>query len=173
MFQKKIHTNHTVNQFSKGMSLIEVLVASAIIATSVVSIIGAYGGLTSLSLKNTTKVQAAMLLQEGAEAVRIMRDSGWTNNIASLSNATTYRFWWDNSSGRWRSTTTISMIDSTFDRTFVLSAVSRDATSFNPVTSGGTVDTGTKKVTITVAWRDDSGTTSKSVDMYLHDTYGN
>lgn len=150
------------------MSLIEVLVAAAIIVSSVVSIMGAYGGLTSLSLKNTPKLQAAMLLGEGAEALRIIRDSGWTENIASLSNGTTYRFTWDTAGGRWRATTSAFMIDGMFDRTFTLSAVSRDSTSYDPVTTGGTLDTGTRKASIQVSWNDGTGTTTKSVETYIY-----
>lgn len=159
-----------MNKFntSSGMSLIEVLVASAIIVSSVVSIMGAYGGLTSLSLKNTPKLQAAMLLGEGAEALRVIRDSGWTSNIATLSNGTTYRFTWDTAEGRWRATTSASMIDGMFDRTFTLSAVNRDSTSYDPVTTGGTLDTGTRKALIQVSWNDGTGTTTKSVETYIY-----
>lgn len=153
---------------SKGMSLVEVLVAAAIIVASVVSIMGAYAGLTSLSLKNTPKLQAAMLLAEGAEALRIMKESGWSTNIGNLTNGTTYRFTWDNSESRWKSTTTVSLIDGMFDRTFVLSAVNRDATTFDPVTSGGTLDSNTKKAVIQVSWSDGTSTTTKSVETYIY-----
>lgn len=58
---------------NRGVSIIEVLIASAIIMTSVVSIMGVYGGLTSIAIRNTAKVQAGMLLDEGAEALRYER----------------------------------------------------------------------------------------------------
>lgn len=152
------------------MSLIEVIVGTAIMVSSMVAIIGVYGGLTSLSLRNTPKVQAAMLLEEGSEILKIMRDTGWSSKIGSLTNGTTYRFVWQNSA--WTSTTSVQMIDSTFDRTFVLSAVNRDA-SYNIVTSGGTLDTGTKKATISVSWRDGSATTTRSVELYIFNTFSN
>ncbi len=164
----------TLKNSANGMSLIEVIVASAIIVASVVSIMGAYGGLTSLSLKNTPKIQAAMLLEEGAEALKIMRDSGWTANINPLVNGTTYRFTWDNTASRWKATTSVALIDSTFDRTFVTTAVYRDLTTYDVVSSSCSncsIDTGTRKVTISVSWLSDTGTTTKSVDTYVYNLH--
>lgn len=156
---------------SAGMSLVEVLIGAAIILTSVASLVGVFGGLTSLSLNSTPKVQAAMLLDEGVEALRLMRDSGWTAQINSLSNGTTYYFIWQNST--WKATTTVQVVDSLFTRSFVLSAVDRDTTTHDIVTSGGAVDTGTRKATISVAWLGQSGTTTKSVETYLYNSYNN
>lgn len=158
---------------NRGVSIIEVLIASAIIMTSVVSIMGVYGGLTSIAIRNTAKVQAGMLLDEGAESLRFMRDVSWTSNIAPLVNGTTYTLYWDHSvlNYGWRATTTRDMIDDQFDRTFVLSAVNRDATTYNIVNTGGVLDVGTRKATITVAWYDGVATTSKSIIMYLFNTY--
>lgn len=153
------------------MSLVEVIVASAIIISSTVGILGIFGGLTSLSLENTPRVQAAMLLEEGAEALRLMRDAGWTSKIGTLANGTTYRFAWVN--GEWRATTTPSMIDSTFDRTFTLQAVNRDTTTYNIVSSGGTLDSGTKKATVSVAWSYKGATTTRSIELYIYNTFNN
>jgi Tfp pilus assembly protein PilV len=157
---------------SKGISLVEVLVAAAIIATSVAGVIGVYGGLTSLSIKNTPRVQAAMLLEEGAEAVKMMRDSGWTRNIGSLSNNTAYGLVWNSSTG-WGATTTVSLIDGFFYRTVTFSQVSRDTTSFDIVSSDGAVDAHTKKAIISVAWKDGTATTTKTVEMYVHNRFSN
>ncbi len=158
---------------SRGVSVVEVLVASAIIMTSVVAILGVYSGLTSISLRNTAKVQAGMLLDEGAEALRFMRDVSWNTNIAPLANGTTYWLYWDYSTSTygWRATTTRVVIDDEFDRSFVVSAVNRDATTFDIVSSGGTLDAGTRKATITTSWFDKTATASKSIVMYLYNTY--
>lgn len=175
---KDICKNYTLRaerkkNLRRGVSLVEVLIASAIIMTSVVSIMGVYGGLTSIAIRNTAKVQAGMLLDEGAEALRFMRDVSWSTNINPLINGTTYALYWDYSASNygWRATTTKDMIDGQFDRTFVLSSVNRDASSFDIVNSGGTLDTGTRKATITVSWYDGVATTSKSIIMYLFNTY--
>ncbi|MBP6974497.1 MAG: hypothetical protein KBB54_00970 [Candidatus Pacebacteria bacterium] len=158
---------------NRGVSIVEVLIASAIIMTSVVAIMGVYSGLTSMAIRNTAKVQAGMLLDEGAEALRFMRDVSWASNINPLVNGTTYTLYWDYSVANygWKATTTRDLIDDQFDRTFVLSAVNRDATSYDIVNTGGTLDTGTRKATVTVSWYDGVATTSKSIIMYLYNTY--
>ncbi len=170
-FSKKEMVKQVKNRAGKGMSLVEIVVGAAIIMTAVVSLLGIFGGLTNLSIRNTPRVQAAMLLDEGAEVLRLMRDAGWHSKIGNLANGTTYRLLWQNSA--WTSTTTATLVDGKFDRTFVLSAVNRDATTYDIVTSGGSVDTGTRKATISVAWNDGSGTTTKSVQMYIYDTFSN
>lgn len=166
----RVGSSHARNA---GVSVVEVLIASAIIMTSVIAIMGVYGGLTSIAIRNTGKVQAGMLLDEGAEALRFMRDVSWTSNISPLVNGTTYTLYWDYSTSTygWRATTTRDMIDDQFDRTFVLSAVNRDATTYNIVNSGGVLDTGTRKATISVSWYDGVATTTKSIMMYLYNTY--
>lgn len=159
-------------KYTTGLSLVEVLIASAIIATSVASIIGAYGGLTSLSIKNTPFVQAAMLLEEGAEAVKMMRDSGWTTNIGNKTNGVPYGFTWSSATG-WRATSSVPLVDNFFYRTVTFSPVSRDNTSFDIVTSGGTADTNTRKATISVSWIHNNATTTRSIDMYIHNRFNN
>ena len=154
----------------RGLSLIEVVVGASIIGSSLVAIIGLYGGLTRMSYDNTARIQAAMLAEEGIEAADLMRDSGWTSQIASLSNGTTYRFVWHG--GTWKATTSVFMIDNKFDRTFVLSAVSRDGSS-NIVTSGGSVDSGTRKIAVSVAWSNGSATTTKVLESYVYNMFSN
>lgn len=162
-----------LNHRNRGVSLVEVLIASAIIMSSVVSIMGVYSGLTSIAIRNTAKVQAGMLLDEGAEALRFMRDVSWSTNINPLVNGTTYTLYWDYTVANygWKATTTRDMIDDQFDRTFVVSSVNRDATTYDIVNSGGTLDTGTRKATISVAWYDGAATSTKSIIMYLYNTY--
>ncbi len=159
-------------KFKSGLSLVEVLIASAIIATSVASIIGAYGGLTSLSIKNTPYVQAAMLLEEGTEAVKMMRDNSWSSNISNKTNGVPYGFSWNSSTG-WSATTSVPLVDEFFYRTVTFSAVSRDSTSFDIVTSGGAVDSGTRKATVSVSWVHNGATTTRSIDMYIHNRFNN
>lgn len=157
---------------TSGLSLVEVLIASAIISVSIASIMGAYGGLTALSIKNTPYVQAAMLLEEGAEAVKMMRDSGWSQNINTLTNGTPYGFTWAAATG-WRATSTIPMIDSFFYRTVTLTSVSRDSGTFDIVSTGGTTDANTRKATISVSWLSNGATTTRSLDMYIHNRFSN
>lgn len=155
----------------KGMSLVEVVIGSAIMLTSMVSIIGVYGSLTSMSLRTTSRVQAAMLAEETAEVLRFMRDTSWNQNISTLANSTTYHLAWVN--GAWVATTTPVTISNQFIRTFTLSTVNRDSTSYDIVPSGGTLDTGTRKATINISWLDGVSTSTRTAEMYIHNIFSN
>jgi type II secretory pathway pseudopilin PulG len=151
----------------KGTSLIEVIIASAIISLSTISTSVVYGNLVSLSTQNTAKVQAAFLLDEGVEAIKSMRGDAWSNIASTTSGTTNYFLWTTN---KWKATTTPSMVDNIFTRTFIVSAVNRD-TNLNISTSTGTNDAGTKKVDITVSWFDTKGTSTHATSMYIFNLY--
>lgn len=154
----------------RGISLIEVVVASAIISVTVVSIFGVFATTVKMGKNNIPHIQAALLAEEGAEAVKMLRDFGWAQNVATLSNGTTYRLGWDGS--RWTATTSAAMIDNKFDRTFVLSSVSRDS-NFDVVTSGGTSDSGSRKAVVSVSWMENGATTTKNLEFYIFDSFNN
>jgi Tfp pilus assembly protein PilV len=160
--------NKTYCNVKKGISIVEVIVASVIISLAVITISSIYGNLISLSSRNTTKVQAAFLLDESVEAIKTMRGESWSN-IASTTAGVSYYFLW--STDRWRATTTSSYVDNIFTRTFTVSAVNRDASTFNILTSTstGTLDTGTKKVDINVSWVEQGATSTRSTSMYVFD----
>lgn len=169
---KDISNNKNTGSISSGMSLVEVIVGAAIISTALIAIVGVFGGLSKLSYRNTARIQAAMLAEEGVEALKTMRDAGWTSKISPLNTSgTTYRLFWTGSA--WTSTTTSSaLIDNMFDRTFVVTPVNRDV-SFNVVSSGGSVDTNSRKIVVTVSWLDDNATTSKSLEDYIFNSFNN
>ena len=152
------------------MSIVEIVIGASIIAVALVVLVNSYTLIARYALSDTKVLKAAMLSEEGVEILKFMRDSGFAANIAPLTNGATYRFSWDDA--KWTSTTVHSWIDSRFDRTFVLSAVNRDASN-NVVSSGGTLDSGSKKATISVAWREGSATTTKTIEMYLFDIFNN
>lgn len=154
--------------YKKGMGMVEVLIASAVMAVVLISIISVYNSMAELSLKNTDVVQANFLLEEGAEALRIMRDTSW-QRISTTTLGTPYRFYWDNTT--WVATTSVVLVDQ-FDRTFVFEPVYRDM-NFNIVPSGGTIDTGTRKATISVAWLRNGATTTKSIETYVFNRLNN
>lgn len=156
----------------KGFSLVEVLVGVSIIMVSLVSIMSIFSSMLKLSVRDTPKLQAVFLTEEGVEAIRTVRDFGWAANISSLSLGTNYRFYWNSAQGKWTATTTYALVDNTFDRTFSLASVNRDA-NFNIVNSGGTLDSNTKLVTVNVSWNDGSGTSTKTLQTYIFNTYNN
>lgn len=148
--------------------MVEVIIASAIMGSVIIGIINAYRSLVDISLQNTEKIQSTFLIEEGVEAVRVMRDTSWSN-IASSTVGTTYYLKWRN--GNWTATTTPQIVD-IFTRTIVYSNAYRDG-SFNLVESGGTADTNSRKATVSVAWPGQAGTTTRSVDLYIFKTFNN
>lgn len=153
----------------QGISIVEIIIASAIISLSVISISVIYGNFVVLSLENTAKVQASLLLDEGVEAIKIMRGEKWSN-IASTTASTTYYFLW--TANTWRASTTPSVIDGIFTRTFVVSPVYRDVSTFNILNNtSGTIDAGTKKVDIYVSWKDKGATSTRNTSMYIFNLY--
>lgn len=162
-------TTQYLKHFKKGISIIEVIVASAIISLSTISIAVVYGNLVGLSVQNTQKVQANFLLNEGVEAIKTMRGESWSN-IASTTASSSYYFIW--SGDRWRGTTTPVLIDGVFTRTFVVLPVYRDVATFNILSNtSGTLDPGTKKVDINVSWLYKGATSTKSITMYIFNLY--
>lgn len=155
---------------NNGFSLIEIVIASSIILLIVVSVFSSYTIALSASSKNTAFLQAAFLAEEGSEALKNMRDFGFNENINSLSNNTNYYLEWNDS--HWQATTTNIFIDDKFERSFLLQEVYRDGSN-NIVSSGGVIDSGTRKVIVSVSWLNGNATTTKLMESYVSDIFSN
>lgn len=149
-----------------GFALVEVIVAASIISVSLFSFVSVAQKSVELSKKALYSTEAGFLLEEGAEAVKMIRDGAWTN-ITSLSTSSTYYLSWSGSA--WSLATTASNIG-VFTRTVTIANVSRDAND-DITTSGGTNDTGTKKITITVSYPYGASTTSKTLSFYISNIF--
>lgn len=162
IFQKKkkiIHRNNT------GFTIIEVLIACVIISTTTLALMSATSKGIELSTRSLRQVQANMLMEEGVEAVKSIRDndSKWTI-IPNLTLNTNYYLSF--SSNAWTlSTTPVPPIDEIFNRIVVFSPVYRD--SNDDIASSGTIDTGIKRVDVTVSWPSPSGVISKNITFYI------
>lgn len=149
---------------TRGFGLIEIIVGGAILATSLLGISAYYQ--QSLRVSHTTAeiVQASFLLEEGLETAKFFRDASWTN-VSAPTTGTTYYLTW--SGTNWATSTTANVyVDSTFERTLRLDDVYRDG-SDDIVSSGGTLDVGTRKATVTVSWWDRTATTTRTISTYL------
>ncbi|MBX4210883.1 hypothetical protein KW783_02850 [Candidatus Parcubacteria bacterium] len=153
-------------QYKKGMGLVEILVAASIILLFLVAIITANNIYIKAGFGNTRKIQAGFLLEEGVEALRVMRDKGWAA-FSSITPDTTYYLAY--SAGTWDKTSTNTYIDSLFERSFVISCVTRDSSDKinTSVTTCPGNDSNTKQVTVSVAWHDQTGTTTRSITTYF------
>ncbi len=148
---------------NKGFAMVEILVATSIITAAFLFSMAVAQKSIYLARQATHQIQAAMLLEEGAEAVRIVRDNAWTN-ISSLTSGTNYYPTFSN--GTWTLSTTSNTVG-IFTRKVTLASVNRNLTSGDIVISGGTADNYTKKITVTVSWPQGGQTITKTMMFYL------
>lgn len=161
-----------------GFSLIEVIIACTIITLSVLVVMSVASKGIELSNRSLSQSQANTLLEEGAEAVKSIRDLNW-DNISSLSLDTEYYLFFDTITNNWYFSLSSEKpeasipdypIDGIFYRTVVFSSVLRDGED-NIVLSSGDLDEGTRKVDINVSWVFGGETLSRSLSFYLMDIF--
>lgn len=146
--------------------MVEVLIVASIITVSILGIIAVAQKTISLSRQGVHSAQAALLLEEGAEAVKIVRDNGWSN-ITSLSASTDYYPTF--SGGTWTLSATASQVG-IFNRRVNIASVNRNA-STQDIAASGTDDTGTKLVTVTVSWTEGGTNVSRTLSFYIMDLF--
>lgn len=147
-----------------GIGLVEVLVGASILSVAGVALVLTYGMYVKIAVVAPRPIQATFLQDEGLEAMRIIRDNSWTT-ISNLTLGTSYYLSFNASTTAWTLSTTPQMIDGIFDRTIVVSSVNRDVNS--DIASSGTIDTNTKKITVSVSWLKNGATTTKQLVGYL------
>lgn len=154
--------------FNKGSGMVEIVVAVFIFSVVLGSLITVSNMYLSGAGDNLQSAKAAYIAEEGVEAVKIIRDNNWAM-INSLANYTDYYLYFDTSSSTnniWKSTSTASILDSIFTRTFRLDPVNRDSNG-RIVSSGGTLDQSTKKLSVSVSWQSKDSVIVKSLSTYI------
>lgn len=149
----------------KGFLTVEVIIAASVITVAVLAVMAVAQKSIALARQSLHSAQASFLLEEGAEAVRIVRDNDW-NNISVLSTSTTYYPVF--SGGTW-TLATIATNVGIFTRSVNISDVERDDSTGDIGT--GTVDLGTKLVTVTVSWVEGTSTITKTLPFYILDIF--
>jgi type II secretory pathway pseudopilin PulG len=154
--------------YTKGIGLVEIVVAVAILGTALGSIIITFSFYLTAALKNTEVIKATYLTEEGMEAVRILRDDDWDTNIAPVALNTDRYLTYATSTKTWAISTSPAgnYVDGKYMRTVRFSSVSRNA-SQDIITVGGTVDPDTKYVEVTVSWLEGQATSTRSIAGYL------
>lgn len=164
------------HKHNNGLGLVEIVVGTAIISLSLVGLVTAFNVFIRTGLSNTNKIQATYIMEEGLEAIRYLRDSGYSSNISTLTSGTPYYLLFDGSD--WSATTTATLIDSRFDRTITIADVYRHDSDDDIIASTSpdskTLDSNTIQATVTVSW-DSSGSVSEEISAveYLTDFYDN
>lgn len=149
----------------KGSMMVEIIIAASIIAVAVIAASAVAQKSISLSRQSVHQSQAALLLEEGAEATRITRDNAWAN-ISNLTVSTDYYLSF--SSGTWNLSTTPNQVG-IFTRKIVFSSAYRDGNQ--NLASSGTIDNQTRLVTVTITWVEGGQTISKNLQFYITDLF--
>lgn len=136
---------------ASGFSLVEVVLGASLVLLALSGLITAYVFYFRAGLRNTPELQAAFLLQEGVEAVTLMRDEAWAN-LASFSPETPYFLSWNGA--KWTATASETLINGAFRRTATISEVYRRMSDKDIVASTSpdvkAVDSGTRQLTVRV-----------------------
>lgn len=141
----------------KGFGLVEIVVASAIVSVSLFALIGASQASFKAVDDSLMRRRAEFLAEEGIEAVKILRDSGWAANIDPLTSGTTYYPSFNSSTNTWALiTTNPGAVDGIFTRTITFSDVYRKNSDQDIVDVAApdpkTLDPGTLLVVSTASW---------------------
>ncbi len=158
----KVKGQRSTVKDNKGFSIVEIVVACSIMLFSMFAVMALAQKSVQLSRFSLQQTEASFLLEEGAEAMRLIRDNNWTT-ISNLTAGTNYYLTF--SGGTWNLGTNV-VTDGVFTRKVVIATVNRN--SSDDIATSGTLDANTKKATVSVSWLLPNGTTStKSVSLYL------
>lgn len=152
-----------------GFGIVEVLVVAVIISLVLVGLHATTVQALRLVQQSTKRTQATFLAEETIEVLRAMRDTSWTSSFGTLSAGTNYFLAFNGSA--WNISTANIFIDDLFERKFVIENVNRDAN--DDIAASGTMDPNTKKITATVSWLSQTGTTTQSVNTYITNLFQN
>lgn len=149
---------------TRGIGIIEIVVVVSIVSLISVSISKAIVLTSRFVQQSTIEATAVFLAEEALEAMKVLRNASWDNQIAPLTNGTTY--YADISANQWTVTSTNpGAINGLYTRTIVLSAVNRD--SNDNISQNGLTDNDTRKLAVTVAWSDHNNPRSITLETYL------
>lgn len=152
------HINFVIRKASQGQSLVELLMTMGLAAILIPAL--ATGMIASRNgrAQQDQRLQAVAYLKQAEEAVRVVRDTSWSNLANGTYHPVVLNNSWSLSSGSDTPATGLT-------RQIVLSDVQRNS-SGAIVGFGGTVDPSTKQAIITVSWNSPL-TSSVSNTMYL------
>jgi len=155
---------HTNKNQSAGVGLIEIIIATSIIAIA----LSALAGLGNFSLKIQNRLQkntmANYLAGEAIEAARAVKDEDWTI-LSGLATDTVLHPAQSGNPAKW-----IFLADNesigNFSRQVIIRNVNRDAND-DITQGGGTLDANTKKITATIDWTEQGQSQQISLSTYL------
>lgn len=153
-----------------GFSIVELVVAGAIIVTIGTGAIAVWQQYLRVTQSSAEITQSALLTEEAAEAVEIMRDTSWSRQIAPLPLNTTYYLHWNGSS--YATSTTPAVVNTLYAVSFSMSSVYRDANA-TITSSGGSLDAHSRNVTVYVTTLANPAQIIAQSTFVIHDLYQN
>ncbi|MFT5280675.1 MAG: hypothetical protein ACI9AR_000099 [Flavobacteriaceae bacterium] len=157
---------HSKKTKAKGVVLIEVIVAVSIVTLTVFALILSVQKALSLSGHALHQSRASFLMQEGVNALYIVRDTGWST-IDGLSLSTDYYL--EFIGGTWTATSSLQTIGK-YTRTFQISNVNRNILT-DDIASIGLDDSNTKKVDLSVSWSEGGEAYNEEMSFYLINSF--
>lgn len=156
---------------ASGFSIVEIILGIGILTTALVAVSAYYIRLLNVGELTTEHIQSGFLLEEGVEAMKLLRDESWSTKIAPLSTTTTYYLSWNGT--KWTATTTKQVIENIFTRSLEISDVNRNNVTYD-IDPTGTYDPGTKKVTVSIGWqRRGGGVATDTAQTYVMNLFNN
>lgn len=145
------------------------LIGAAVLSVSLLGISSFFQSALHASDVTQSVFQGDYLLEEGVEAVKLLRDGGYTSNITTLSTTTpTYLSW---GGAKWATSSVNTLIDGRFERAIIAAEVRRD--SSDDISASGAMDPNTKLITVSVAWAAKGATTTKTIQTYVMNIFNN
>lgn len=153
------------------MSLIEIVIGSAIIVTGILALSTTFTHYVKFALGNENNIQASYLAEEGLEAMTFLREQSWTTYIQPLSTTTQYYLFFDATAGFWKTTVTPQYVDGKFLRRVNITDVKRDAN--DKIATSGTYDPNIKFVSVSVLYFQGHATSTQTFATYISNLNSN
>jgi len=149
---------------TRGFGLVEIVVSVAVLLVIFLSAYSVIISSLAYQADGANRVRAELLLEEGHEAMRLVRDTDWTL-LSSLSVGQDYWLRFEN--GTWSSIASEEpLVFGMYDRTVRTDDLYRDG-SGNVTESGTVPDQNIKKVTVSVRWENPRGEQSVTRSTYV------
>ncbi|MAG12532.1 hypothetical protein CL630_01840 [bacterium] len=163
-------------KFKRGFGLIEILIASAILSVSLVTLTATTQIAFRIMKDSLERTQASFLSEEGIEVARTLRDISWSREIAPFDVEVILYPTFSAAENEWSlATTTTPIISNLFTRTIVFDDVYRRDSDGEIVSASSTdpktLDPDTRQITSRVVW--DTPEKNVEVSTYVTNIFQN
>lgn len=152
--------------YSAGFSMVEIIVAAAVFVTTVGVFVVSFEFLRDVSTRAEARTEAALLLEEGAEAMLLLRDLGWQEHVASLAAGETYWLYWDGDA--YQVSAEPVPASQRYERTVAIWPAHRGLG--DRYSDRGTIDPNTRRAVIEIRSVSDQEVLARS-EMLIHNSY--